>query len=221
MQLNALLPLLQHQIHLQQQQSLFPSISTTQSNSTIEALNLQLLQNQMISVLRQLCDDDDGELLKNAKAQSEEAINRSRITDSINLTQIHQHPSRLGIKEEPVLFNEERKPLRKIIKEEDLPETVGPDSPLRHHPKYFNQNRLKCPEEELLRGFETITTLFMMNGYLPDEMREQFNQRKIKALSAPASPTPISTNRTVKPEPECPIEDFMEQVISRELVTCE
>ncbi|GMR42967.1 hypothetical protein PMAYCL1PPCAC_13162, partial [Pristionchus mayeri] len=48
--------------------------------------------------------------------------------------------------------------LRPLIPDHELPETVGPDSPLRHHPKYQKKNE----ENDFVLG--QSLALFSMNG---------------------------------------------------------
>ncbi|KAK6755475.1 hypothetical protein RB195_014069 [Necator americanus] len=96
--------------------------------------------------------------------------------------------------------------LRRIIRDEDLPDSIGPDSPFRHHPKY--QRKQRGSDAEVIEDMEALTAFCMVNGYVPD----------------PSDSTPSPKNDASYPGTGSPKKSFaemMEHAICRELVTAE
>uniref|UniRef100_A0A8R1HLX3 Uncharacterized protein n=1 Tax=Caenorhabditis japonica TaxID=281687 RepID=A0A8R1HLX3_CAEJA len=88
----------------------------------------------MSSVLRTLVEDDDVHPNKVRPIQvtkEEEELVRRKTQELLKSVPLHQR------EEVPV----ENGPLRRLIRDEDLPDEVGPDSPFRHYPKYQVHNK--------------------------------------------------------------------------------
>ncbi|CAJ0570053.1 unnamed protein product, partial [Mesorhabditis spiculigera] len=178
---------------------LAPPTQLSRSVSTYEELLKagQSIPQIKVSILRQLCEnDDEDEVIKLAPKRS---VSSLPIPDVYPLKRELSQTS-LGTPAEMRAM--ERR--QKVLREEDLPESVGPDSPLRHHPKYLRQSKNAG-------DFEVIAAMCFASGYMPDEIKERYAQRR-SVSSSPEVP---------KADTECPMEDFINGVISRELISCE
>ncbi|KAJ1361172.1 hypothetical protein KIN20_020365 [Parelaphostrongylus tenuis] len=165
------------------------------------------------SVLRMLVDEDDDTPIKihqpatrdldeKLRTDAAKVLNetspplakRASPERSVNLMDEGQSPSRIA--------------LRRIIRDEDLPDSIEPDSPFRHHPKY--QRKQQDSELEVIDGMEALTAFCVVSGYVPDASGEP-------GTTSPKG-DPAYTG-TVSPKKS--FSEMMEHAICRELVTAE
>lgn len=110
-------------------------VPTTTSTITCSS-NSSPSSSTTTSVLRSLVEDDEVDVHPNkvrpiqVTPEEEELVRRKtqEVLQTLPRQEIHPEVSANG-------------PLRRLIRDEDLPDEVGPDSPFRHYPKYQVQNR--------------------------------------------------------------------------------
>ncbi|WKY09343.1 hypothetical protein Q1695_002031 [Nippostrongylus brasiliensis] len=162
------------------------------------------------SVLRMLVDEEDDAPLKLRPSTKDldeklrqDAAKASVLNESSPPPAKRASPDRLVdlIDEQP-----SRIALRRIIRDEDLPDSIGPDSPFRHHPKYQRKPR---DSESEMDGMEALTAFCVVNGYVPE--------------SGGPSPSPKndSSSYATANSPKKSFSEIMDHAICRELVTAE
>uniref|UniRef100_A0A1I7WQC0 BHLH domain-containing protein n=1 Tax=Heterorhabditis bacteriophora TaxID=37862 RepID=A0A1I7WQC0_HETBA len=111
-------------------------------------------------------------------------------------------------------------PLRRIIRDQDLPDSVGPDSPFRHHPKY--QRKQRDAEAEVIEGMEALTAFCVVNGYMPkDEAMETETASATSVSPAPSPKNSTDSGYSSISSPKKSFSEIIDHAICRELVTAE
>ncbi|CAB01503.2 Branchpoint-bridging protein [Caenorhabditis elegans] len=113
-----------------------PSLPITTSTITCSSNSSPSSSSITTSVLRTLVEDDDADVHPNkvrpiqVTKEEEDLVRRKtqELLKSMPLQKLEPEVSASG-------------PLRRLIRDEDLPDEVGPDSPFRHYPKYQVHNR--------------------------------------------------------------------------------
>ncbi|KAK5970473.1 hypothetical protein GCK32_003534 [Trichostrongylus colubriformis] len=167
-------------------------------------------EEEQSSVLRMLVDEEDDVPIPIRQPPSmkdpDEKVRRDAAKASVlsassspRLAAKRTSPERLAnLIEEPAM------PLRRIIRDEDLPDSIGPDSPFRHHPKYQRRQ----PDADMMDGMDALMAFSTMNGHVAES----------------SEPTPSPKNDsgyTSAGSPKKSFAEMMEHAICRELVTAE
>ncbi|CAJ0590532.1 unnamed protein product [Cylicocyclus nassatus] len=170
------------------------------------------------SVLRMLMDEEDDTPIKIRQQPTKDLDEKLRM-DAAKASVLNASspppakrasPDRLAeLIEEP--DEPSKTVLRRIIRDEDLPDSIGPDSPFRHHPKY--QRKQRGSDAEMIEGMEALTAFCMVNGYVPADSTDDNS-----------SPSPKNNNDsgyTSAGSPKRSFSEMMDIAICRELVTAE
>ncbi|GMS79580.1 hypothetical protein PENTCL1PPCAC_1755 [Pristionchus entomophagus] len=99
--------------------------------------------------------------------------------------------------------------LRPLIPADALPETVGPDSPYRHHPKYQKKNQDQALDFNMGQSLSTLTT------------RSKDEKKEAKEAEDSGNSSTASSMSSLPDNPEAlkmMLSKFMDDVISGELV---
>ncbi|VDL70061.1 unnamed protein product [Nippostrongylus brasiliensis] len=160
------------------------------------------------SVLRMLVDEEDDAPLK-LRPSTKDLDEKLRQDAAKVLNESSPPPAKRASPDRLVdLIDEQpsRIALRRIIRDEDLPDSIGPDSPFRHHPKYQRKPR---DSESEMDGMEALTAFCVVNGYVPE--------------SGGPSPSPKndSSSYATANSPKKSFSEIMDHAICRELVTAE
>uniref|UniRef100_A0A0K0CSS8 BHLH domain-containing protein n=1 Tax=Angiostrongylus cantonensis TaxID=6313 RepID=A0A0K0CSS8_ANGCA len=165
------------------------------------------------SVLRMLVDEEDDTPIKIHQPATRDLDEKLRM-DAAKASVLNESSPPLAKRASPeraANLAEAQSPsriaLRRIIRDEDLPDSIGPDSPFRHHPKY--QRKQHDSELEVIDGMEALTAFCVVSGYVPESSEPG------------ASPKRDSTSYTGTVSPKKSFNEMMEHAICRELVTAE
>ncbi|VDM53821.1 unnamed protein product [Angiostrongylus costaricensis] len=163
------------------------------------------------SVLRMLVDEEDDTPIKIHQPATRDLDEKLRMDAAKVLNESNPPLAKRTSPERAANPAEGQSPsrfaLRRIIRDEDLPDSIGPDSPFRHHPKY--QRKQHDSELEVIDGMEALTAFCVVSGYVPESSEPG------------ASPKRDSTSYTGTVSPKKSFNEMMEHAICRELVTAE
>ncbi|KJH45180.1 hypothetical protein DICVIV_08794 [Dictyocaulus viviparus] len=167
-------------------------------------------EEQESSVLRMLVDEEDDTPIKIRQLATRDLDEKLRIDAARVLSESNPISAKKAssnclaelIEEQPST----RVALRRIIRDEDLPDSIGPDSPFRHHPKY--QRKQRDSELEEIDGMEALTAFCVVSGYVPESNEPTESQKRDSGFASAASSKKSFT-------------EMMEHAICRELVTAE
>ncbi|VDO47430.1 unnamed protein product [Haemonchus placei] len=164
-------------------------------------------EEEQSSVLRMLVDEEDDAPLTIRQPPSTKDLDEKLRKDAAKVLSASSPPPPAAKRTSPErladLIEEPAIALRRIIRDEDLPDSIGPDSPFRHHPKY----QRKQPDSEIMDGMDALMAFSGMSGYV-----------------AESEPTPSPKNDsgyTSAGSPKKSFAEMMEHAICRELVTAE
>ncbi|KIH53061.1 hypothetical protein ANCDUO_16822 [Ancylostoma duodenale] len=163
------------------------------------------------SVLRMLMDEEDDTPIKIRQQAPTKDLDEKLRMDAAKVLSVSSPPPAKRASPDRLADLIEEQPqttiaLRRIIRDEDLPDSIGPDSPFRHHPKY--QRKQRGSDDEVIEGMEALTAFCMVNGYVPD--------------SSDSSPSPKNDSGYASAgSPKKSFAEMMEHAICRELVTAE
>ncbi|KAK6009079.1 hypothetical protein OSTOST_26022 [Ostertagia ostertagi] len=165
-------------------------------------------EEEQSSVLRMLVDEEDDAPIRIRQPPSTSDLDEKLRKDAARVLSASSPPPVAAKRASPErladLIEEPAIALRRIIRDEDLPDSIGPDSPFRHHPKY----QRKQLDSEMMDGMDALMAFSSMSGYVGES----------------SEPTPSPKNDsgyTSAGSPKKSFAEMMEHAICRELVTAE
>ncbi|KAF1751778.1 hypothetical protein GCK72_018332 [Caenorhabditis remanei] len=155
-----------------------PALPITTSTITCSSSSSPSSSSTMTSVLRTLVEDDDAEVHPNkvrpiqVTPEEEEQVRKktAELLKAMPKQSLEPEVSSNG-------------PLRRLIRDEDLPDEVGPDSPFRHYPKYQQKPRSQLV---MLQGIQAAVACMCIEAFqLNDKTDEEKNalRQKQRGLS--------------------------------------
>ncbi|PIO68989.1 hypothetical protein TELCIR_09205 [Teladorsagia circumcincta] len=165
-------------------------------------------EEEQSSVLRMLVDEEDDPPIRIRQPPSTSDLDEKLRKDAAKVLSASSPPPVVAKRSSPErladLIEEPAIALRRIIRDEDLPDSIGPDSPFRHHPKY----QRKQLDSEMMDGMDALMAFSSMSAYVGES----------------SEPTPSPKNDsgyTSAGSPKKSFAEMMEHAICRELVTAE
>ncbi|CAD6189658.1 unnamed protein product [Caenorhabditis auriculariae] len=147
------------------------------------------------SVLRSLVEDDDVTPMKVRPIQvtrEEEEFVRRKTAQLLERVPVVPESDEEDANNNS---NRHRRPLRQLIRDQDLPDEVGPDSPFRHYPKYQHLQRQRREQQQqsqlrTIQGIQAAVATLCIEAIKSEQGKN--------AVEAP--PTPRTDNSALRKE---------------------
>ncbi|CAO4379117.1 unnamed protein product [Caenorhabditis nigoni] len=145
-----------------------PALPITTSTITCFSNSSPSSSTTVTSVLRTLVEDDDSDVHPNkvrpiqVTPEEEEEIRRKtqELLNNVPKQTVEPEASSNG-------------PLRRLIRDEDLPDEVGPDSPFRHYPKYQQKPRSQLV---MLQGIQAAVACMCIEAFQLNDKSDEEKQ---------------------------------------------
>ncbi|UMM34494.1 hypothetical protein L5515_007547 [Caenorhabditis briggsae] len=145
-----------------------PALPITTSTITCSSNSSPSSSTTVTSVLRTLVEDDDSDVHPNkvrpiqVTPEEEEEIRRKtqELLNNVPKQTVEPEVSSNG-------------PLRRLIRDEDLPDEVGPDSPFRHYPKYQQKPRSQLV---MLQGIQAAVACMCIEAFQLNDKSDEEKQ---------------------------------------------